>query len=492
MSRARARSRRAKLVSLLALPLAVGGPLAAQPVPRTHFDIFGEDTGCAAPNLCGDFGNDVASAGDVNGDGIPDLVISGPTVSGTNPSTGRVYVFFGPFDGDLQAEEAEVTITGLEFADLVGNPVSGDLNNDGLSDLVIGARGPDIGGEILNGQVWVFYAPLEGDLLVSDADATITGTEFSELGRSVAVGDVDDDGVDDLLAGASQAGSGTAHLFYGPVVGELSSLEADAIISGTLGFEELGESVALVDLNDDGFDDVAVGAPNFPLGDVTAGSVFVFFGPISGNHFSTEADVTILGEELNDSFGSHMAGGGDVNNDGFEDLLVGAWQLFLNGPGKAYVFYGPLAPGTHDSAQADAILTGESGPPPGDLFGILDGAGDVNGDGFDDVLVGAQFGGPASRGRAYVFHGPLAGVIPAADADSIFDAPGFDPDQGLDVLGRGVGAAGDLDGNGFDDVLLGAPGSEGPGFARVVLFGAPIFADGFESGDASAWSSPVP
>ena len=121
------RSHRAALTTLLVLLVAVGTPLPAQPRAPTHFDIFGEETGCAAPSLCGDFGSSVASAGDVNGDQVPDLVIGAPTVSSANPSTGRVYVFFGPFDGrDFPAEEADVTITGLEFGDLVGTAPEAD------------------------------------------------------------------------------------------------------------------------------------------------------------------------------------------------------------------------------------------------------------------------------------------------------------------------------------------------------------------------------
>jgi hypothetical protein len=418
----------------------------------------------------------------------------GSLVSAANPSVGRVYVFFGPFDGrDLQAADADVTITGLEFADLVGTPRGGDLDDDGVNDLVIGARGPDVGGT-LNGQVWVFKGPLAaGDLLVSDADATITGTSFSELGRSLAIGDFDDDGMDDILAGASESAGGKAHLFYGPVSGELTSADADATVSATQGAEGLGRAVAAVDLNDDGVDDLAIGAPDFVVDGASRGAVFVFFGPLVGDHTLTAADVTLTGEGLRDEFGSFLANGGDVDDDGSEDLLVGAWQLFADvSAGKAYVFYGPLAPGTVPASDAGAILNAEPVGVLGDLFGILDTAGDVDGDGFDDVVVGAQFAGAEDHGRAYVFRGPLAGEIGAGDADWIFDAPGFDADGGFDILGRGVGAAGDLDGDGRAEVLLGAPGSDGPGFARVVFFDGPIFADGFESGDTSAWSSSVP
>ena len=477
-------------VSLAVLVLAGStAPIGAQ---APWFDLFGEATGCAAPSLCGDFGNNLAVVGDVNGDGVTDLAVSGPTVSADEPSVGRVYVFFGPFDGgDIQAGDADVTVTGLAFGDLVATPHGGDLNGDGVGDLVLGARGPDIGGT-LNGQVWVFYGPLSGDLLVSDADATITGTSFSELGRAIDVGDFDDDGIDDVLAGASQSGSGSAHVFLGPLAGDLGPGDADATVTGTMGLEELGSAVAAVDLDGDGVDDIVVGAPNFPLVDVGAGSVFVFFSPVEGTVSSTQADVTILGEALRDSFGSFLDTAGDVDGNGSEDLVVGAWQVFLSdGPGKAYVFSGPLAPGTYGAGEADAILTGEAASAPSDHFGIVAGAGDFDGDGFDDVLVGAQFGGASSRGRCYLFRGPLAGAIPAAAADSIFDAPGFDPDNGLDVLGRGVGA-GDLDGDGFPELLLGGPGSDGPGFARVIAFDGVIFADGFESGDISRWSTAVP
>lgn len=462
-------SRRPLCARLALLAVIVASPTVAQPIDVSDFDIVGEVTGCPAPSLCGDFGNSLTSAGDVNGDAVLDLLIAGPTVSGDEPDTGRVYLFHGPFDGrDMNARDADVTITGLEFGDLVGAVASGDVNGDGLSDVVIGARGPDIDGGILNGQVWVFYSPISGDLLVSDADAEITGMSFSELGRAIAVGDFNGDEISDVLAGAPATGNGAAHVFYGPIFGDLDSTDSDAVIDGVLAFEDLGSSVAAVDVDDDGIQDVVVGAPKFPLDELGDGRVVVFFGPLSGALQATDADVEIAGEELNDGFGAYVASGGDVNGDGVEDLLVGADQLFNDGPGRAYVFYGPLAPGVVLGADADAILLGEP-VDGGDLFGTVAGPGDLNGDGFDEVLVGAQFAGEANRGRAYIFEGPLSGEIDAADAEWIFDAPGFDPDQGFDVLGRGVGVARDLDGNGFDDALLGAPGSDGPGFARVVM-----------------------
>jgi hypothetical protein len=154
-----------------------------------------------------------------------------------------------------------------------------------------------------------------------------------------------------------------------------------------------------------------------------------------------------------------------VNGDGFDDVIVGANQLFNEGTGKAYVFYGPLA-GSIQAADADAIMIGEVAQ---DIFGTSTaGVGDFNGDGFDDVLVGAwdNGGGGVRSGRAYAFFGPLAGTIPAADADFIVTG------QASDQLGLSV-SGGDLDGDGTGDLIIGATQfAEGdPGYVSI-FFGA--------------------
>jgi hypothetical protein len=259
---------------------------------------------------------------------------------------------------------------------------------------------------------------------------------------------------------------GRAFLFLGPVSGDLSVADADASFTGVTFSEELGDAVASGDLNDDGVSDLILGAPRPPLNGEDPGSVYVFFGPVAGSFLASEADVILTGEHDNDEFGTAV-GAGDVDGDGAEDLIVGAHQLFRDEAGRAYLFYGPLS-GAISADNADAILVGEeSTPEEGDLFGqSVASAGDTNGDGLDDVLVGAPSNavGGLRAGRAYLFHGPLFGAVQAAEADRIIT--GSDEDQ----LGTSVASAGDADGDGLADLLTGAPqlfGGNDFGFAAL-------------------------
>lgn len=322
------------------------------------------------------------------------------------------------------------------------------------------------------GRAYLFYGPLAGDLDALDADCIISGEPFYEVGWSLTgVGDLDADGFDDLLLGAWMADlNGKAFLFHGPLAGERSVSDADAAITGVVSNELLGDAVGSGDLNDDGVPDLVIGAPRPPLNGTGPGRTYVFFGPVVGELLSSQADVILTGEEDNDEFGTAVAGAGDLNADGSDDLLVGAHQLFRPGDGKAYVFHGPLPAGIIPASEADAVLLGEPPAVEGeeDLFGeVVAAAGDANGDGFDDVLVAASNNnaGGTRAGRAYLFLGSLSGTIPAAAADRIFSGS----EQNL--LGTALAPLGDLGGDGIDDFLIGGPGV----FESGVLEYAAIF-----------------
>ena len=405
------------------------------------------------------FGWAVSSFGDVNGDDIPDLFVGAPTNDAIAGFAGRAYLFYGPVLTNRSASSANAIITAQTFGDNLGISISnsGDVNNDGFDDLLMGARGHDVPG-IQSGRCYLFNGPLNGNFSATQANATFTGIDFEELGISVhSGGDLNDDGFADVVLGAPQFGDvdvfsvGRAYVFDGPVQGVHAASTADAIVTGEFVNDQLGSSVAIVDdVNGDGIDDLVAGAPHGPLVFLDPGRAYVFFGPVSGSVSAATADVILTGETDNDLFGTSVASAGDVNGDGLGDILVGAEQTFNNGPGKAYLFLGPLQESA-SAATAAATFIGEVSK---DSFGhSVSSAGDVNGDGFDDIVVGAwdSAAGGFRAGRAYLFLGPVSGTVPASQADVIFTGTASG-----DRFGIAVGCAGDQDANGRDDLLIGA------------------------------------
>ena len=378
-------------------------------------------------------GFSVSPAGDVNGDTYADVII-GARVAGDN-SQGQAYIYFG---GASMDSIADVILTGEESHDYFGKTVScpGDVNNDGYSDVIVGADYNDAGGTEI-GRAYVYFG---GPAMNVNADVTLTGEANRDHFGSVvsSAGDINGDGYSDVLVGAQGndgggSGSGRTYIYYG---GEKMNNTRDLIFTGELANDWFGCSVSSAgDVNNDGYDDIAIAAKWNDEGGINAGQVYIYFG---GSSIDSTADVILTGEEDNLQFGACVSSAGDVNNDGFYDLIVGMDKY---GTGKAFLYYG----GTSMDDIADLIFT--SGLD-NDGFGkSVSSAGDVNNDGFDDIIVGAD-GYP---GNAYIFYG---GLIMDDNIDLVL--PGISTGS---RFGCSVSSAGDVNNDGYDDVIVGASGN---------------------------------
>jgi hypothetical protein len=239
---------------------------------------------------------------------------------------------------------------------------------------------------------------------------------------------------------------------------------ADGTLLGTAADDQFGYSVAWAgDLNGDGFADAVIGAPNDDVPGTDAGRVYVYLGGPAAP-LDTTADAVLDGAAANDAFGYAVAAAGDVNGDGYCDIVVGAYLSDAGGvdSGAAYLFLG--GPGASFDSTPDAVLSGLAA---NDRFGAsVSGAGDTNGDGFADLVVGAYFSdSPASNaGSAYIFYG--AAAIDTAP-DATVTGSGTNANFGIAVTG-----AGDVDGDAFSDVLVGAwqDATGGPDAGAAFLF----------------------
>lgn len=431
---------------------------------------------------------------DVSGDGKSDIVIGAP---GAN-SAGEVYLFFsdsiqGELNGsDISTSSAGKTFTGESAGDFFGHTVAiaGDINGDEYADIIIGAPDAQSGGDNA-GKAYIYFGG-PPSLMDTEADVIISGADSNDnVGFSVSpAGDVNNDGFDDIIIGARnryQSGNpyaGEAYIFYGGSsltnkngYPNLLAEEADVILKGENAQDKFGSSVSWAgDFNKDGYDDVIVGAPLADGSGNARGRAYIFYG---GAAMDSTADVTITGTANFDQLGFSLSRAGDMNGDGYGDVVTGAPLADVDtagdNKGKAYIIYGGGSVSSSiDLAGSSASVTIMSGFEGYEHFGTSIGyGGDLNDDGYDDVIVGGQYQGmnSAFTGSAYIYLG-------GASVNNTHDVT-FNGEDQSDWFGTAVAGAGDVDGDGYYDLLVGAyladegAGEDNGGKAYLYLGGSP-------------------
>ncbi|MFZ5481649.1 MAG: FG-GAP-like repeat-containing protein [Myxococcota bacterium] len=279
--------------------------------PALGLDSTDEATLLLTPDGPADAAGVAVAAGDVNGDGTPDLIVGATLADEGAPDGGAAYVVFGPRDGTLELADADVTVTGQTASGLVGASVraDADFDGDGLSDVVIG--GPREGGAELPGHVSVFFDPALGTHATSDADVRLEGARYdSAFGRASAAGDLDDDGLADLVVGETGVNGGMVDVYPGPLA---KGQEPASRVYGSAPTGALGTSVAVLP----GTRRIVAGAPA-----EEGGKVYVFENLAPGTWTEDAAIARWVDPTWPDYAGQRVATG-DLDGDGLADVLFG-------------------------------------------------------------------------------------------------------------------------------------------------------------------------
>jgi hypothetical protein len=431
------------------------------------------------------YGYDVAAGGDINGDGYGDYLVGEPFASDPETREGRFHAVYGgpcgPACGPALDEPVPNGWEGNQPSAEQGLSVAlvNDLNGDGYADAVVGAPAWDSQDANEVGRIQVYLGGPAG--LSATPSFTLVGSDASaQLGFSVAAaGDVNGDGLGDFLASAPFAtaggasGAGKVYLFLGAATPSGVVPTPAWIQAGTVANQSFGITVAGAgDVNRDGLSDVLVGTAN--TGSSAPLAAYVYLGQPGG--LGTAPVATLTGFEQASFIGMRLSSAGDVNGDGYADVALGEpdWVGPLgNGQGRVRVFLGQ--PGGINTTAATTI----DGLASSTRFGsAIGGGGDVNGDGYGDLVVGANgsnTGSATGEGLARVYLGGPGGLS-ATIAREFADTPGV-----RSAFGFSAALNVDVNGDGFADALIGAVIADGGG----VTSGGGVFVH-FGGGRAGA------
>lgn len=390
---------------------------------------------------------------DFNGDGIDDLAVGSPNANpGARMRAGTVTIFHGVAGSTPMTPT--LTLEGAVDSSRFGSSLAsaGDVNGDGFGDLIVAANAASPGGRVNAGSVSIFHGGPTGLNMV--AARVLEGAVAQDsFGASVAnVGDLNLDGYAEVAVGATGAdfagrsNAGSVSIYSGSAMGV--GAVAARVLEGSANDDNLGNAVSAGDFNGDGFGDVVVSAFRAdPGGRADAGTVSIFLGAMAG--LAAMPARVLEGVGAGDLFGRTLGSNGDVNNDGFSDLVIGA--TFANPGGRSHAGTASFYLGSAGAIPAapTRVLEGASAD---DLYGIAASlSGDINGDGFNDVIIGVQAGdavGRANTGLANIFLGTAMGIN-AAPTRVLEGTAGFD------AFSSGAMCS-DFNGDGFADAIVGA------------------------------------